>query len=410
MKTNVLEQEDIYKRFYWLVVLVYILEFIRPQTSILPFLSPLKLPAIVTVVLFLIFLKGKKDFLKDRLMKLIMAFIFIVAFSVTYAVNTFYVYTITVAFFWMFFGVICSTILVLNDSERLVKFFRIWVYIQTGVALYVITHGGKGTGSFLTDENDVALVLNMAIPYAFYFGYSNRSSKLMKLLMFACLFILVLAVGVSFSRGGLVGLVAVFLMLLIYSKRPFRNIIYVSIFLTIFGGIFLSLLPDKYITDMQSMSDPEDNTRQHRIMHWATAWEMYKDNPVLGVGAGNYPWNFINYHHLTKYYNPHSRVRAGRAAHSLYFTLIPELGTIGVIIYSMLLYTTFSRLNKTVKVREAAATDHIDFEVLLIAKSIRVSIVGFLVTGLFITVLYYPPFWYTLGFSYIVTKQHFVNT
>ena len=61
------------------------------------------------------------------------------------------------------------------------------------------------------------------------------------------------------------------------------------------------------------------------------AWEMYKDNPWVGVGSGNYQNSLIvNYHHIVPDWSPTS------LSHTSFATLLAELGTIGIVLFGFL--------------------------------------------------------------------------
>jgi O-antigen ligase len=102
-------------------------------------------------------------------------------------------------------------------------------------------------------------------------------------------------------------------------------------------------------------------------------------------------------------YTPDRKILGGRTAHSLYFTLLPELGTLGVVVFSGLLITLCRRcVAMRARAGPSAASsghelssDRIKFD--LLAKAMLSSLVAYMVTGAFITVLYYPPFWHLVG-------------
>ena len=62
---------------------------------------------------------------------------------------------------------------------------------------------------------------------------------------------------------------------------------------------------------------------------------LFFDNPVMGVGQGNYPWH-VGEIEEEMGVQWQTRSLSGRAAHSLYFTLLPELGLIGTLIYFLI--------------------------------------------------------------------------
>jgi len=127
-------------------------------------------------------------------------------------------------------------------------------------------------------------------------------------------------------------------------------------------------------------------------------------NPVFGVGVTNYPWRVVEYEITSGEIAPNKRLQGGRVAHSLYFTLLPELGTVGTICFVLALVGAIGNLRKTIK-REAAFTAKSGTTfVEASARATLVGLVAFLVTGIFLSVLYYPSFWYLIGFAYVLNR------
>ena len=79
---------------------------------------------------------------------------------------------------------------------------------------------------------------------------------------------------------------------------------------------------------------------------------MFLDNPILGVGQGNFPYVFQKYELKVTGSNEafYGRSVAGRQAHSIYFTMLPELGIIGTCIFIGMIINTLKDL-KTIKNR-----------------------------------------------------------
>ena len=82
---------------------------------------------------------------------------------------------------------------------------------------------------------------------------------------------------------------------------------------------------------------------------------MWKANPVFGVGQGNYNWNVHFYEDL----NVTGQSSGGRAAHSLYFTLLPELGLLGVTLYVLILGVTISDLHRLRRARPTGSANRV---------------------------------------------------
>ena len=373
-------------------------EFIRFQDSLLPFFGTLRIPMFFSIYLIFCVLRSYKEVFKDPILKLCILFSVMLVISVPFAKNNFHAYQVSKNMALYMFTV-AAIVLILNTRERLEIFVKWFVLIFFVVALLVIKNGGRGPGGFLKDENDVALLMGVALPYPWYMLQSMQLSKLHKIFYTVCLIVIGVALVATSSRGGLVGFVAMLAMLVILSAKPIRNLLISLALVVVVGTTALTILPDTYVKDMETISDAGNSTRNLRFMHWTAAYEMFKDNPVLGVGAGNYPWNSDRYFHYSRHFDPGARNRAGRQSHSLYFTLIPETGLVGIVIFIAILTKIYTRAKKIFK-DSALIPDSAKSQLfyVLASKITLAALVAYLVSGVFISVLYYPVFWFQCGF------------
>ena len=392
--------------WYFSVLVAFVFfEYVRPQESYLSFLSPLKLPFITLVLLAYIFFKHDKKYLKEEIgYKLFIAFWMLVSFSVVYAVNTRATYSASTDLAWIGVSFLFPMAVILNNTEKLLHFFNYWIFSHVLLALTVIHHGGTGPGGIVGDENDVACALAMAVPYTFYMFFFPGTSKRNKFLFLLAGIILVVAVVITASRGSMLGLAAAVIMLIYMSKKPLRNAVKIVLFVAFFGGAIISLLPSSYVNDMENMTNPEDNTRVERLYSWSVGWVMFLDNPVLGLGAGNYAWTNTKYLELSPMWNESMRMLGGRAAHSLYFTLIPELGLVGIILYFSMIKVMYSRCRKIKKIVRKFPLDETAKKMELLTSAFQASLVSFSVSSAFISVLYYPFIWHLLGMVLVTHK------
>ena len=252
------------------------------------------------------------------------------------------------------------------------------------------------------------MTLGMAIPFAWFLSQSPVSTRRGKIFYQVVTVVLMTGVVATFSRGGFLGLVAVMMGVITFSKNKFRNIL----LLTIMAGVVVLNLPDKYVADMQTITDTQDKTRNDRLHSWKMGWAMFMENPLLGVGTANYPWRVGEFELKDKSLDLSSMMmHSGRVAHSLYFTLIPEHGLAGITLYLTILVSLWKKLQGVIRMdREITLVTGEQKGYELIAKAFIVSIFCYLVSGAFISVLYYPHFWYTIGFvvafERIVINQH----
>jgi len=136
---------------------------------------------------------------------------------------------------------------------------------------------------------------------------------------------------------------------------------------------------------------------------WTTAINVFKENPVLGEGAGNFPWVVGQYQPREGNW-PASFFRRDRylqSAHSFYFQLIAEHGLVGILIIGFLIRRYFKSLWRIAKETkcygqaELASWDYLSPN--LLANALIGSMIGFLTGGIFLSVLIYPHFFYLLG-------------
>jgi len=392
--------------WYFTVLMAFVFfEYVRPQQSYLSFISIFKFPFMTLVLLAFIFFKHKKDYIKEEVgYKLFIAFWFLASFTIIFAVNTRATYDVSVNMAWVGVSFIFPLVIILNDTEKLFKFFNIWILSHFLLALTVIHRGGTGPGGILGDENDVACAMAMAVPYVFYLFYFPGINKKIKIFLLVTGVALVLAVVVSASRGSMLGLIAAVIMLTYMSKYPFRNSIKIILFVLIFGGFVLSLLSEAYIADMANMTNPEDSTRDDRLWSWSIAWVMFLHNPIWGVAAGNYPWTNHMYAELSPMWYEGRHILNGRASHSLYFTLLPELGIVGTVLYLSVIKVIYSRCRKIKAIVSQFPSDVTAVKIRLLVSAYQASLVSFLVSSVFISVLFYPFFWHLLGLVLVTHK------
>ena len=406
---------NIHPAWYFTVLLLFTaFEFIRPQESYLRFLSPLKLPALLSLTLVFIFLSNTKEYLKQEYgYKLLIYFWLYISFTIIYATNTRATHGSSMLLMWASIAFIFPMAVIIKDRKDLFKFINWWILIQTVLALIVLKQGGRGPGGFLEDENDVCLALVMALPYPYFMSKVEGISFKTKLLYLVSVLLIISAALVTSSRGGALGLVAVLGIFVLMSKSPVKNLSVIVLSIVLLGGVVISTLPESYVEDMSSMTSSEDATGDERLYSWSIAWVMFLKNPVFGVGAGNYPWTNNLYYKESSMWEPGRKFLGGRAAHSVYFTLISDLGGIGIILYLSLLKLAYSRA-KSIKNKLHNAVDHENaLKFILLGKALIASLVGFMVCGTFISVLYYPFFWYLLGMilvSFKVANDSFLDS
>ena len=391
----------------FVIVLVYfIVDFARPQ-SWFPPLGLIK-PGVIALGGGLLTLLVRRELLYfPTRAKLMGAFLVLMAMGTPFATNRYWAFLATKDFALFLFGAVVPLMSFVNTYSRLQRLISAVILIHVPLALYGITHSGFGIGSFLGDENDFCLAVNIIVPYVYFsFYFTQGGVRRFSLLMI--LGLLLLAITSTLSRGGFLGLIAVGVYCWMASSRKLASLLLIAV-VTV---PVLALVPQSYWNEMKTIQTSTENgdTGAQRLYYWNIAWEMFKDHPIVGVGPTNYQYNSFEYE------SPDQQAKGlnvwGRAAHSLYFTLLAEQGIVGIVIVVSLVIFNF-RENRAVrrvyKALQASGTTPPDrlqqFYILnVLTRANDAAMVAYLVTGAFLSVLYYPHFWLQIGIGIAIKR------
>jgi probable O-glycosylation ligase (exosortase A-associated) len=392
------------------VYLYFLYEFLRPYDFI-PALRPLKLAMIIeilTLISWLICLARTKDKINwSKFNWIFLAFLTIIAFTVITAANNRSAYNTFQSMMVTFIMFVIATNVV-DSLSRLNKLIWLLLLIHfyfalKGIYNYTVIHtvvagqqtsGMVGSG-YVGDENDFALALNIMIPFAFFMVvYSG--SKIKKFLGLILLITSVFGVICSFSRGGWIGLVVALLYCILKSKRRLASLGF-ALLLTI---ALITLVPSNYWKEVETISDVKEKTAVTRINYWKAALRMYKDHPIIGVGASNGGIWMPEY--VTGFKNP--ATQWGRTFHGTIPQVMAELGSLGLACYLLMIFYAIKYLSR-IKKRKVSEGDSNFVE--FIANSIIGGIIAYLVTATFLSTAYYPQLWtlFTLTIILVQLKQ-----
>lgn len=404
-----------------LVLTFLFFEFGRPQDWFPP-LGVLHPGILLAPPLALFFLCNAQGQL-PKLAKLMLAFLFLLTALIPFAFNQRVAFNGSFDLAILLLGAVLPLTVAVNSFEKLCKLFRAFVWLHVPLALYSLAHRGQGVGSFLGDENDFALALNVALPYAIALSIVSPT-KLKRLGYGLAAGLFLTAVIVTFSRGGFVGLVAVSLILWLRSPRKLVSATAVALVIVVLSLVMpaieqlgtrraTGLRGTTYWEQMQSIftSTNENDTGYGRLYFWGIAWKMFLDHPVVGVGANNEPMRSPEYE--SEYEKSRGHFVWGHAVHSIYFTLLPETGIAGTTLFVVMVVSGWNGRRRLVQAyrelakRPGAPTSPPDRlrRLYYLTLAMDASLVGYLASGAFLSALYYPHFWLLTGFTIVMMRQ-----
>lgn len=373
-------KQDSKSSFGFVLVVIYlVLEYLRPQDTV-GAISALR-PGMVVSILMAFSWKSAGNFRSlwtGQSLRIIL-FQLLLLIHVPFAVNTFHAYR-TANGFLLLLPFCISIVLFVDSIARLHKFMQWWCFLAFALAALGFLGKGIAGSSFLADENDYSLLMNMMLPFTFCLAFHERKLSI-KIVYLTAVAISVAGIVVSNSRGGFVGLLVVLLVIWLGSPRKLLSLVVVS---ALAIGVYATA-DSKYWDRISTIEKTNEGTAKERLDSWEAGWEMFKDNP-LGVGPGNFLVRFDEYQPESM---PHSMW--GRAAHSLYFTLLPELGIPGAIIYFSLLFVNIRDLRA---LRKLPQRDENARFLHLLSLALIAGLAGYFVCATFLSVLYYPHYWY----------------
>lgn len=408
---------------FYLVMVTMLFEFGRPQ-DVVPPLKALPIPTFLDVSLFVAVLVSGKAIFTNTQTKLWMALLAFMALWVPFARNNFWA-LMTLKEMTLYFFFYLGIVTFVNTTSRMQKVIFMWLGVHAFLGINGILHHGQGVGGWLGDENDFGMEMNVAVPVAF-FMYQAAATQRAKLLYIVLLGLIMLSVVSTSSRGAFLGLLAIGTYCWFYSPRKIMSLI-VGVCL---AGLVLIAAPQEYwdrISTITEDSTMESGTAGQRMFTWGIGWEMFLANPVFGVGQSNFPWAIGEYLGGRTW---QTKSLSGRQAHSLYFTLLPELGLMGVMIFGAMIYLNYrdTRVRQFLPVvvrsiggrREKEQESDPEFaRAVLFGNAILGGMIGYLTTSAFISTLYYPTFWILMGLavalrnttqSYVVSRRETSTT
>lgn len=264
----------------------------------------------------------------------------------------------------------------------------IWAVLTGGQNQF---HGPEGT--FIAGNTEIGLALNMVLPILLFLRREETRPWLRHLLL-AMFGFSIIATLITYSRGGFLGLAAVLSVLFLKSRAK----LVVLLLLTVGIPFATSVLPEQWFRRMETIETYEkDGSAMGRIRAWQLALRLGLDRPALG--AGFRPFTPEMY----QQYLPDHLLSAdiGADAHNIFFQVLAEHGFTGLSLYVGLILSTMLSLRRMIrKSRKDPSIQWIyDY-----TQMLEASLVGYLVSGFFLSMSYFDLFYQLLAITIILKK------
>lgn len=273
--------------------------------------------------------------------------------------------------------------------------------VQGGGIGIVTLGGGKVVGppnSQIADNNHLALAMVITLPIMNYLRV-NSGNLLVKYTLLFTMGLSLIAVLLTYSRGGLISLCAMLVFLWLKS----RNKIAIAIIVGIVGVPVVQFMPEKWINRMETIktASDEDSSFLARLRSWETSFNLSNARPFLGGGFSSTQAPEV----YTRYRSSDDPSNA-RAAHSIYFQVLGDLGYVGFALYWTLFIVGW--FNARMIISLAGSTPALRWAEDL-ASMIQVSMIGFVVGGAALSMAYYDMIIALLAILECLKRQVLAN-
>lgn len=300
-----------------------------------------------------------------------------------------------------FFKLVIFYFLIVNlvDNESRLRQF-LWVYVlcmawNAGSALYlfekdpVIAQGIERAQALTVsfgDPNALASSLALVLPIGVALQRHTKGLFTRQLLRSLLLLVLICIIFTG-SRAGMIQLIFIALYIAWRSTKRLSAVLTALGLLLVIWVLMPPTYQERFLTifTFTDTSTAAGKSAYGRIIGWEVASQIFKDHPLLGVGAGNFPtaWGTLyTYKGRHGWFQPHN----------LPGQVLAELGILGALTFAAYVWTLLTT-NHSTRLKTANSDPSL---MVSLNNSIVIVICTLLVGGLFGHNLYRYN-WYLVG-------------
>lgn len=240
------------------------------------------------------------------------------------------------------------------------------------------------------DPNQLAAVLAAGVVIAAGLAGAARAYSPARLLALMAGGSCLIAALATLSRGGIVALLVGFLAALILGGRWRKHVAVLGVVAAMSAACFFALFAPPGATERILAADGGTG----RTDIWTIGWRMVEDEPLTGVGSGNFPVASVNY-----LIEPGTIERdefildTPKVAHNVYLEIWAEMGIVGLALFLALAGTSLGCAMRAAGVFRRAG----DSQMELLARAAAIAVVVILAADFFISDQFSKQLWLLMG-------------
>jgi len=359
----------------------------RPQDifPVIALLRPVLLLNIIVLVYFTINYSAlpRLQFTKSRQLKLFIALVCVIILSIPFSYYTrrsfeFLIMIYINAILFVFISI--KLVSTFEKVRSLIFTFCFGIIIYSALAMLKGTFAdGRVVIGQMFDPNDLAFVLVSCWPLNLIY-ISKGNFLYRRLIALIGVFIEIVVIMLTASRGGFISLIFVFVLLIVrtkYTLKRSHKIMFVCLSLLVLMQFteVINITRINSITDIGDDYNVSDETG--RIKIWKTGIRLMLTHPLTGVGASCFAEAI-------------GRDRAERglkeiwqAPHNSLIQIGTETGILGLVIFILLSWRAAIIFRNKTNVKNS-----IEFELKKISEMISIGFYGHLLAGMFLSQAY----------------------
>jgi putative inorganic carbon (HCO3(-)) transporter len=271
---------------------------------------------------------------------------------------------------------------------------------------YIVTAGGHIMipPATILDNNYFGVVMLMILPMLVYL-YLYSAERIVRIALAAGIFLNLVGVVATTSRGAMIGLGVVAIATALRSKHKVRTIVAIAVLALVLGGLAGKQFYQRF--DTLQTAD-EDGSFLSRVQSWKMNTLVALDRPLLGGSFAVMEDPNVFQIYLPRFsdldFIPTDTPTHSLAAHSIYFETLGSTGFSGLFLFVGILITMFRYLrfiHKNARNIPSLRWAHD------LANCLRISMIAYVVAGAALSMTYYELVYVT--FTLISCLHHHVK-
>lgn len=281
--------------------------------------------------------------------------------------------------------------------------------VVEGLKVVVTAGGHRVSGiptTMMSDNNHFAVTMCMVIPLLVYLALTLQN-RIARFAALSGVFLTLLSVVGTNSRGGFLCLAVLGIW---YALTSRRKVLSLFVILAL-GMTIIFLAPDSWFQRIDTIrSAGEDSSFMGRVIAWKVSTAIAFANPIFGGGLhavqSAVAWHQFIYQldFLSFIYSPAPGL-IPRAAHSIYFEILGDLGFVGLFLFLCIIVNAFLTARNIRKI----VTGHPElYWARDLSDALKLALVAYCVGGAGVSLGYLDLF-YIVAMLLEILRQHVIS-